>query len=470
LNLREKSRVVRDNPRIMSEDASRPRVTPPPLPAVPYAQPVGTGGHWVAPYASPRAARPGIITTIGVISIVVASLSLLANLAGGANVLVILAMSKARAAMLTATVTAAKAKAQADAAAASAAKRAGGAPALTVGPRGLNQRARLAVIRALEQVRPLNDERRNRLDALLAKAGRDVIVLNESSLTAENVRRNVSQSGMMPTARSGAEGPVYFVLGNGKIEVDDTHAVFFPARGADGTADQPVRVAKGLEELVGGLTDNDVQAFVADVRSRVSSGVRPEQIRGLEGYLKNSEQALVLPPAPARARGAMPAPAQQITSAVLAGDGQLTVVTTSGAVSVDSSGNATFAALGGGIPLLGTSASRITAGAVAAVSLASLGELLLAGYLLIIGILTLRQNPRGRTLHFVYVGIKLLLLIGGPVAWVTFLRRTNATGHMPSGSAVLLTIWTLAGAIYPIALLIVLNTKSVREYFETATV
>jgi hypothetical protein len=112
----------------------------------------------------------------------------------------------------------------------------------------------------------------------------------------------------------------------------------------------------------------------------------------------------------------------------------------------------------------------------------------LAVYLLIIGILTLRDSRSGAKLHWGYVALKIPLAILAIVAnsWLatSLIAGMNAaaastTGITPAGAptagagmgavAIFWVVLLAAAAIaYPLALVPVLLTKTVRKYYSAA--
>ncbi len=181
---------------------------PQPLPPVPV-QPIA--------YSTPVANRPGLITAIGVISIVVASLGLMFNGIAGLQAFVMVMVSQASKAVATAQ--------QATQAAAAPAPK-------IVDALSMPAEERRTVVRGLEMHRAISDPRREQLDALLLKCGRQIFQLSGPHLTVQVVQQNVNESGQLPDAEGG-EGPDFFIVGRGRIELADDHAKFSPDNGAE---------------------------------------------------------------------------------------------------------------------------------------------------------------------------------------------------------------------------------------------
>ncbi len=93
-----------------------------------------------------------------------------------------------------------------------------------------------------------------------------------------------------------------------------------------------------------------------------------------------------------------------------------------------------------------------------------------AAFLLTVGILTLKNSPQGRRLHFAFAGVKIILF--GVAAYTTYVAYDAVNSGNNGADSMLEFGFSLAalGLIYPIALLIVLNTRTVREFYKTPTV
>ena len=101
--------------------------------------------------------------------------------------------------------------------------------------------------------------------------------------------------------------------------------------------------------------------------------------------------------------------------------------------------------------------------------LGSVVNLLLAVYLLICGIFTLRQSDKGATLHWIYVVIKIPAALLGAVTtgwvWWQFISSFNANNPPFDKLTIAMAILAALGCAYPVALLFVLRSRGVREYY-----
>ncbi len=93
----------------------------------------------------------------------------------------------------------------------------------------------------------------------------------------------------------------------------------------------------------------------------------------------------------------------------------------------------------------------------------------LAIYLFVIGILVMRQSLAGRRLHLIYAWLKLPLAVAGGMSmtWLysTFLNIGPRAAIARPG-IIYSALWmSVIACIYPIALIITLSTRSMREYY-----
>jgi len=122
---------------------------------------------------------------------------------------------------------------------------------------------------------------------------------------------------------------------------------------------------------------------------------------------------------------------------------------------------------------------KLNGAALALSGFATLAGLGLAIYLLVIGILVLRQSPRGRRLHLFYAVLKIPVTILGAAAtwWLTtqFMEAMMANmgpaappaGMMSTGIGIQQVFLGVIGLIYPIALPIALQSRAVKDYYNS---
>jgi hypothetical protein len=429
--------------------------------------------------------QPGLVTAIGVVSIVVAGFSILASLgtvlqAGGYYMMSVMST--------TVGASTARRPPVAPMPAPVVVSPAGRAPAPVTGPGGMEAAERAAAVATLTRLRPMTPMRKRHLDAILAQAGKYMAT------------DKVTQSGTMDEMPSGEQPPDYFVTPTGRLEVFNNRAVFFPTDGtptvrvtapppdpsapvaasppvevqvepspdaanAAGGADAPAPQATSAPAAAtapavpGALTPAEVQSLVHQAQTLSSNGLNAAQVAALQGVLTPPGQQFVQP---GSAQGAVAsAYARQGSPAYIQfADGSSVTLSPQGVVTARSAA-----------PVMPTfSFNPLNLGLMVATAVASLA---LAVFLLVCGIITLRQSPRARRWHLIYSFLKLPLavLAGLSSAWVA---RDLMAGMAGAGAPVTPTMGfslfsgivpIVLGCAYPVALLIVLNLKQVKDYY-----
>ena len=350
----------------------------------------------------PRRGRPGIITAIGVVSIIVASLGMVANLVITFTAFAMLIASRGPKAFAPPMPPP-----PANIAAPNGATAVVGGVQIdpTQSEDGVHdENLRPMIIAGMTRARSLDQGRRKQLDLLLMVAGRSIFPFISPTTTPQTIRANVSDSGRLPSASAGKTGPDYFIVGTGRVEVYDTHAIFRP---------------DGSPNVV------SVTAPTDDASSPDGTGAPPS------------------PPPPVQ-----PAPPPQV-----------------------------------GTPIPNPMASiHPTAATLSMIEGILSGAL--AIYLLIVGIMTLRDSRAGGKLHWAYVALKIPLAILAAIAYtwlaMSLIAGINATAAAAASSntpgagpppgttgAAIFWIILLAGSAiaYPIALSIALLSRTVRRYY-----
>ena len=495
---------------IPSEGSVPPAMAPVPTPVMsPVVQmPAPPAGH--PPVAAPIPAeprdwsppqwgqRPPIVGAIGVTSIVIASLSGLVGLVltGYGFVFYVAAIAMSSRATWGGSAGAPTLASP------------GGGVAHSGTPRGQRQ----AVITSLTRTHPLDDPQRvAQLDAMLATAGRDLGT------------DNVLESGTMPDSRYGERGADYFVTPRGRLELFNDRAVFFPTDGSDTVrVSAPRRGAKGTSQAPetapndgdNGADDEDTANGGAVVNGDVdldpsatgSGATGPAGATGIGGALTPAEaQAVVqqaqalagLSSGPGAAPGAGLNPQQAATlQALLSSPGQQLVVpgaSQSGVAAcvVQPDGTAAVSFSNGSIVVLapqGNVVSQITPTtlsggfpfnplAVALFIATAVLSVILSILLLVAGILMLGRSRSARRLHLVYASLKIPAALAGgfAIAFIVYeLANNGSPGQSGAGSVargatsfLVAIVPTLLACIYPVVLLAVLNTKSVRDYYRS---
>lgn len=330
---------------------------------------------WVEPleYVTPQDLnpRPGILTAVGVMSIIIAGISFLASLAGAFGALGMLMASGITMPPMPTPTTGPNRTVS------------GSGVIVYSDDAGFDDATVDELIEVFARRRSLTEPRETHLRALLQQHGQTILpVPGGKKPTGEYLDNNITSDGA--SGRS-----VYYVVGTGRIEVTDDAAMFRPRRSGE-----LITVSAGS----GGSTPSSQPVF-----------------------------------ATRRATTMMANPFGQVNSSAAV----LTLAE-----------NAVSAAL--------------------------------AVYLLIIGILVLRDARAGGKLHWIYVAIKLPLVIVAALAmfWLysgviagfnNAMRSAAPPGSAPPSAAWSFGIYAVfvavVSAAYPIALIVVLTSKSVRKFY-----
>jgi hypothetical protein len=405
-------------------------------------------------YATPTRARPGIITLIGVSAIVVASISFFASGTVGMIALGMMIQTQVANTMATATantrMTARVTVGSGNVVVTSSATRSNAPTTSNVvqskfntGPRGLDPQRRANAIDFLVAQHQLTDAQRERLDQLLAKAGKDIFA---NEVTRNSNPNLITESGNLPLADGSAA--VYYVIPSGKLEIYDDRAIFAPGDGpvVRVRADDPLE-----DEITNALRPAQIDALLNTAQNQTGDKLTPAQLATLKRELSDPDQQVVI-------TGGNNAPMLYATmmpdnSVSIAGNGFL---------QIDPNGN-----------VINSTAQMMTAmskfsvrGAATAMTL--LDAILSIGlsiYLLVVGILILKQNRRGRGMLTGYALLKIPVAVLAAIGWMWTIQDANA-GTLPPG-LVQFWLWMFLaiGLAYPIILLIVVQTRTVREYY-----
>lgn len=455
------------------------------------------------PAAPAGRGRPGLVTAVGVTSIIVASICLIGGLANGFYVFGVQWLGRISANQAQSQMASAAVAQQAAAAT-------GGGVFGVPSPDQLErenaaEQARLAgrrdaLVELFTGLHELSDDQRRQLAAVLGRHADRIVphsVFTARGVTAADVRDWVQRAGSLPADAPTASPPVFFRLTAGELTLYDDRAVFRagdgtgtirsaardgesldglrftlaatdggtleapasaggdPAAGSPaGPATTPVRIHRS------GMADADVEQAIQMIETNLSgngaTALNPSQLATLRRELQTHVPALVSP-------GTAYQPARFVANPT---GGPATLYLTNGSIEIDSSGTV--------VTQSSNAVHQVTLNPVAGVLM--VGELFasaaLAVFLLVSGIMLLRHSPRAAGLHWLYAVVKLPVAVLGGVtfAWVTTelssgFGRMNGTG--PAGQGPVTFAWTmaLAAATYPVVLLFVLSSRTVRTYF-----
>lgn len=177
---------------------------PPPIPIAPL------------PYSPPRPVRPGLLTAVGVISLVLGGVGILASAGGVARALMYGVLSKMS--TMSATVVA---------------SRSFGPTRFTAPPLSISADARTTT-NALATLEPLTFDQKDQVVGLLAQQGDWVLGTPQAGAdwTADDARRMVRGHGKVTaTTDAGGGDAFYFQTDDGRLEVHDHFALFHPKGG-----------------------------------------------------------------------------------------------------------------------------------------------------------------------------------------------------------------------------------------------
>jgi hypothetical protein len=258
---------------------------------------------------------------------------------------------------------------------------------------------RAIVVATLSAMSNLNDQRVQQLNLLLSVSGQKVFPFGDR-ITHALIRSNVTEHGTLPGA-NGETGATYFLVGTGRLELYDDHAVFRP----DGSS------------------------------SVVSATTNPST--------EQDDSSVPGSPYPPRIR-------------------------------VGSGGRRTTMAMRPGPPIR----FNMSKSAMIFSILTSIVSLGVAIYLLVIGILVLRDSMSARKLHWIYVAIKIPLVFAAAIAawfvWNSFGSTIVAAGTTPGAApppgmgafmALGAVFSTLIGLAYPVGLIFVLMSRTAKQYY-----
>ncbi len=473
--------------------AYAPPPAPPPAayypPAYPpYAPPANPPAWPEAPvdYRSSMASsysRPGIVTAIAVTAIIAAALSMITTIFTGCTSAVIMGNTRSsstatRTPLPKATVTVTTAK--------------------PLSPNALFDNDRTAVIHALTLRRQLSEARRQQLASFLSEHGKLVFDDSDGGLTSNKITARLGPAGT--EFSNGKSGPDYFVITPGKgiklpgrLRLFDDRAVFkpddySPDLRSEGKADDPSAAVIPQSTITDGLDDDQVRAVIGQIKAQSNNNLNAAQTQTLTSLLQTPAYANWL-----QDSSTIAGLTAQVKSAAVADDGSVIITFTMGKLTLDPQGNrvgpmpvAPAPAVantqpvgpigkgwgGGTLRVDQTSCSLGMADAVVSA--------LLAIYLLVIAILSLKRNPIGRKFYFIYIAAKIAIGVVAVIAFSGIISSLNATsasgtysiaqsaGQFFTAIASAALTFSIIGLAYPVVILLVLIlSKTARDYYRS---
>lgn len=451
-----------------------PAYAPPVYPPA-WPEPVDYRSSMVRSYS-----RPGIITAIAVTGIIVAALSMITTIFTGCTSALVMGNSRNSAGATRTPLPKT------------------GITVTTAQPRSVNALSdsdSIAVIHALTLRRQLLEVRRGSLKNFLAEHGKLVFDDSDGGLTSNKITARIGQTGT--EFSNGKTGPEFFVLTAGpgiklpgRLRLFDDRAVFkpddySPDLRSEAKADDPAAATESA--ITEGLDDDQVRAVIGQIKAQSNNNLNAAQTATLTSLLQTPAYANWL-----QDSSTIAGLTAQVKSAAVADDGSVIITFTMGKLTLDPQGNhvgpmpvappaiaATqpvnpIASGWGGGTLRVDQTSCSLGMADAAVS----G--MLAIYLLVIAILSLKRNPIGRKFYFIYIAVKIAIGIVAVIAFsgiITSLNATSAPGTFSiaqsasrffAGIASAALTFSIIGLAYPVVILLVLMlSKTARDYYRS---
>ena len=448
-----------------------PPLPPPPLPAATQPAPIPVAA---LAYSTPMAhGRPGILTAVAVISIVIASLSAIASLGTGCQSLVFMQMRRTAPAM-SATATSTVVSTPTPPPAAPPANGTGSdattdntdsGASVTQGPNGLDPGDRAVAIATLSSMQSLTPPQKHQLDIFLAEHGQDVFPTAGAKLTAGQVRAIVTS-----TSSDSSDGNAGFTTSRGTFGVYDDKVEFRRTGASDTitTGDAAAANNSSTSSNVWGLVPlkpAEVKQIIKILKQRPGITLTSAQSATLTQQLQSPSQQLV------QSNGGSVSTA--ILNAQMLADGSVWVQFNSmSSLTINPQGQVTnsfsFASAGPTFSINPVVCMGLT--------LASLLSIGLAILLLVAAIQVMRQVPSGKRLHMIWAWLQMPIAIAGWLLcfWMYYQLQSGViNGMTPPGTASGFAYGYGASAvgaavvacIYPIALLIVFRTRAMRAYY-----
>jgi hypothetical protein len=428
-----------------------PGAYPPPVPDadVPFAVPNVDGYR----YARDRRGRPGLITALGVIAIVVAVLSFLFNIASGGETALMYMISRF------------------------AANARNFGTQFQVAPPPLPKTVRtgpLSIADAgvatavLQEQLALDGPRQQEVSELLRKHGGALFQLDDNeSLTAATIKDLISEP---RKADPDTDLPARFSTPAGTVEIFPDHATFASTDGStsirtsakqqsDNVSFSSTRVTAPTSMPAAStvLQPGEISRALAGIRQLSPVPVTPGQIAAIRRELGNPNQSLVISGSPTLVYFVQALPTNE-----------LQISFNSGTLTLDPAGrvtasNTTAAAAFPQLPF------NMPAGLTILVVGECVVSALFAIYLFVVGIVMLRGSLWGPRLLHIYAYPKILLAIVAAIAAAgLIITSTGAAGGVPGAriSAGVAGIGiAIAGVAYPIGALIALHAGAVKRYY-----
>lgn len=395
-----------------------PGHSPPPLPVAPLD---------VLPYTEPAThTRPGVIGAMGVASIVIGGLAIAWGL---------FASFMSFGLYLAAVGFGSQANVIFD-------------PA---GPNGFDTTDRTVITRALALQQPLTQGQKDQLDWFLADIG-TVYLAPVTWQASGDVAVDYGNANVTGSGTDVEGGAAHFEVPMGRLTVTESAVSIALKDGTTITRSRTRQMPNPADPSQ--LSAEEIAAVVNRVQERNSGApLSAGQKAALAGEIQTHAAGLIGTPAD------LPELLAQVRNVQNMG-GPVYVYFHRGSVYLPASGPAVTTVTGpnpnrAGVPDMKPVPSVL-------LIIACVMSTVLAVYLLVIGILTLRNSPMGRRLHKIYAWLKLVVTA---MATASLVWLIMAAGGKPEWAALAGFALLLTGAVYPIILLCVLAMRSVRNWY-----
>ena len=440
------------------------------MPVQPLAYTTASGGY-----------RPGLITALGVVAIIVAAMSGIVSFItffyGGvfyAFILPTWAAGTRTSTSGTFTVTTS-----------------GGTPSQTVQPAAQQKLSMGDVatsVNTLRSMLELDGPRIRELDKLLRAHGREIIGSptdeDEDSQSPGPITDAWLRESIVSQHAATGVGPAWFVDKQGRVEIFRDHATFRAADGSrtinssaanrtdsetasQSTADSDSQnVDSTTQPAPQGTTlaKAEIRRIMRAVRRASSTPLNPAEVIAIEQQLSTPNQGFVTPGS-----------TNPVLSVFPTGNG-LQIQFDQGIINVGNKGQIILTTT---TPRFSLPNALPVRPPLLLVVLEGAGSLFVAIYLLIVGIMVCRQSFSSPKLLRIYAWIKIPLacLAGFSAGWLAWRimevaakSAAGVTGGAPTLSAAPAITWGISafvlGVAFPIAVLISLRTPALREYFK----
>jgi hypothetical protein len=210
---------------------------------------------------------------------------------------------------------------------------------------------------------------------------------------------------------------------------------------ADDPSQQPQFTTKAPPPpppLPQGVEDDEARALIVRIRALSNNRLNTAQAQAISALLQSPTAAAYLTPS-----GTIPGYIAQVSSAAVRSDGTIQITFTMGTLTLDPQGNVvgpipqiapgTASNTTPGTPNLVYTQTGVSRGSCTVVMLDAGIGILLAVFLLVIGILALRQTPGTRRLFLIYATIKIVIAIAAIGAFASIVSALD-TAKTPAGA------------------------------------